>query len=166
MIAIRVCPICKKVFEGRVGVPKVYCDECTMLEDFAASDEAREQSSWFFEDFEDADYIAFFTPVYNNFFPAPIKAILDRFQRYYNARYKRGANPPIKKPKRVGAVIASGSNARQSADYMYNSLKQSFAPLGSEVCSRYYIPNTDMGRYTFNMTELQKFVHQLKGKTE
>ena len=43
----------------------------------------------FFEDFEDADYIAFFTPVYNNFFPAPIKAILDRFQRYYNARYKR-----------------------------------------------------------------------------
>ena len=96
----------------------------------------------FFEDFEDADYIAFFTPVYNNFFP------------------------PIKKPKRVGAVIASGSNARQSADYMYNSLKQSFAPLGSEVCSRYYIPNTDMGRYTFNMTELQKFVHQLKGKTE
>lgn len=121
---------------------------------------------YFFEDFEDADYIAFFTPVYNNFFPAPIKAILDRFQRYYNARYKRGSNPPIKKPKRVGVVIASGSNARQSADYMYNSLKQSFAPLGSEVCSRYYIPNTDMGRYTFNMTELQKFVHRLKGKTE
>lgn len=47
MIAIRVCPICKKVFEGRVGVPKVYCDECTMLEDFATSDEAREQSAWF-----------------------------------------------------------------------------------------------------------------------
>jgi len=55
MIAIRVCPICKKVFEGRVGVPKVYCDECTMLEDFAASDEAREQSSWFFEDSEDSE---------------------------------------------------------------------------------------------------------------
>lgn len=55
----------------------------------------------FFEDFEDADYIAFFTPVYNNFFPAPIKAILDRFQRYYNARYKRGANPPIKSQKEL-----------------------------------------------------------------
>ena len=70
MIAIRVCPICKKVFEGRVGVPKVYCDECTMLEDFAAkvycdectmledfaaSDKAREQSSWFFEDSEDSE---------------------------------------------------------------------------------------------------------------
>lgn len=55
MIAIRVCPICKKVFEGRVGVSKVYCDECTMLEDFATSDEAREQSSWFFEDSEDSE---------------------------------------------------------------------------------------------------------------
>lgn len=50
MIAIRVCPICKKVFEGRVGVPKVYCDECTMFEDLAASDTAKEQSAWFFED--------------------------------------------------------------------------------------------------------------------
>lgn len=55
MIAIRVCPICKKTFEGRVGVPKVYCDECTMLEDFAASDAAREHSSWFFEDSEDLE---------------------------------------------------------------------------------------------------------------
>lgn len=55
MIAIRVCPICKKAFEGRVGVPKVYCDECMMLEDFAALDAAREQSSWFFEDSVDSD---------------------------------------------------------------------------------------------------------------
>ena len=34
----------------------------------------------FFEDFEDADYIVFFSPVYNNFFPAPLKAIIDRFR--------------------------------------------------------------------------------------
>jgi len=45
MIAIRVCPICKKAFEGRVGVPKVYCDECTMLSDYAAMDTARSQAS-------------------------------------------------------------------------------------------------------------------------
>lgn len=50
MIAIRVCPICKKAFEGRVGVPKVYCDECTMLSDYAAMDTARSQAAWFFEE--------------------------------------------------------------------------------------------------------------------
>lgn len=117
----------------------------------------------FFEDFEEADYIAFFTPVYNNFFPAPLKAVIDRFQRYYSARFKRGANPPIAKHKRVGVVIVSGSNARASADYMSKTLKQSFAVLNGEVCARYFIPNTDLGMYTFNIVELQKFIHQLKG---
>ncbi len=116
----------------------------------------------FFEDFEDADYIAFFTPVYNNFFPAPLKAVIDRFQRYYSARFCRGAKPPIAKPKKVGVVIASGSNARQNADYMTAALKQSFTVLNGEVRARYYIPNTDSNAYTFNITELEKFVHQLK----
>lgn len=117
----------------------------------------------FFEDFEEADYIVFFTPVYNNFFPAPLKAIIDRFQRYFNARFKRGAKPPVEKPKRVGAVIAAGSNARAASDYMTNTLKQSFSVIGGEVCARYFIPNTDLGKYTFNNVELQKFIHQLRG---
>ena len=55
MIAIRVCLISMNVCEGRVGGPKVYCDDFTMLEDFATSDEARAQSSWFFEDSEDSE---------------------------------------------------------------------------------------------------------------
>lgn len=117
----------------------------------------------FFEDFEQADYIAFFTPVYNNFFPAPLKAVIDRFQRYYSARFKRGANPPVEKAKRVGAVIVAGSNARAAADYMTNTLKQAFTVLNGEVCARYFIPNTDLEKYTFNNIELQKFIHQLKG---
>ena len=117
----------------------------------------------FFEDFEEADFIAFFTPVYNNFFPAPLKAVIDRFQRYYSARFKRGANPPVKKHKKVGVVIVSGSNARSSADYMTKTLKQAFEVLNGDVCARYFIPNTDLGMYTFNVVELQKFIHQLKG---
>lgn len=118
----------------------------------------------FFEDFEQADYIAFFTPVYNNFFPAPLKAVIDRFQRYYSARFKRGAKPPIQKPKRVGVVICSGSNARQCADYMTSTLKQAFTVLNGTICSRYYIPDTDSNNYTYNVTELEKFVHLLKGR--
>ena len=116
----------------------------------------------FFEDFEEADYIVFFTPVYNNFFPAPLKAVIDRFQRYYSARFCRGANPPIEKPKKVGVLIASGSNARQNADYMVNTLKQAFTVLNGEVKARYYIPNTDEKLYTYNTTELDKFIHQIK----
>ena len=102
--------------------------------------------------------------LYNNFFPAPLKAVIDRFQRYYSARFKRGAKPPIAKPKRVGVVIVSGSNARQCADYMTATLRQSFTVLNGEVTARYYIPGTDRGQYTFNNIELQKFIHQLRGE--
>lgn len=38
-----------------MGVPKVYCDECIMLSDYAAMDTARSQAAWFFEDFGDED---------------------------------------------------------------------------------------------------------------
>ena len=94
----------------------------------------------------------------------PLKAVIDRFQRYYSARFKRGAKPPIAKPKRVGVVIVSGSNARQCADYMTATLRQSFTVLNGEVTVRYYIPGTDRGQYTFNNIELQKFIHQLRGE--
>ena len=74
------------------------------------------------------------------------------------------AKPPIAKPKRVGVVIVSGSNARQCADYMTATLRQSFTVLNGEVTARYYIPGTDRGQYTFNNIELQKFIHQLRGE--
>ena len=35
----------------------------------------------FFADFEQADYIVITTPVYNGGVPAPLKAVVDRFQR-------------------------------------------------------------------------------------
>ena len=74
------------------------------------------------------------------------------------------SKPPIAKPKRVGVVIVSGSNARQCADYMTATLRQSFTVLNGEVTARYYIPGTDRGQYTFNNIELQKFIHQLRGE--
>lgn len=116
----------------------------------------------FFEDFEDSDYIAIFSPMYNNFFPAPLKALIDRFQRYFSARFLRGANPPIEKHKSVGLVISSGTNARECANYMANTIKQSFNVLNGTLTARYYIPNTDGNNYTFNIIELEKFVHQMR----
>jgi multimeric flavodoxin WrbA len=137
--------------------PCTACGYCEIHEECSNKD-----LDIFFEDFEYADYIAFFSPIYNNFFPAPLKAVIDRFQRYYSARFYKGANPPIKKHKSVGLVITSGSSSRQCADYMATTLKQSFSVLNGTVTARYYIPNTDSNAYTFNITELEKFVHQMK----
>ena len=140
--------------------PCIACNYCEMHDGCSNHD-----LDIFFEDFEDADYIAFFSPIYNNFFPAPLKAIIDRFQRYYSACFCRGANPPIEKPKKVGLVVTSGSSGRQSrqnADFMFNTLKDCFKVLNGDVRARYYIPGTDSKQYTFNVTELEKFVHQLR----
>lgn len=152
---------CKIIQYDTYKLAPIPCDDCKYCEYHDGC--SKKDLDIFFEDFENADYIVFFSPIYNNFFPAPLKAIIDRFQRYYSARFKRGAKPPIKKHRRVGAVICSGSNARQCADYMISTLKQAFTVLNGEVCSRYYIPGTDSNSYTFNLTELEKFVHFLKG---
>ena len=46
MIAIRVCPTCKRKFEARVGEPQTYCEECLELKTMSDSSVC----SWFFDD--------------------------------------------------------------------------------------------------------------------
>lgn len=141
--------------------PCTACGYCEMHEGCCNSD-----LNIFFEDYADADYVAFFSPVYNNFFPAPMKAVMDRTQRFLSEKYYKGNKEPIPKRKSGGIVITSGSAARQSSDYMYNTLKQCVKILNTNLKARYYIPNTDSGAYTFNITELEKFVHQIKKKDD
>lgn len=45
MIAIRVCPTCKRKFEARVGEPQTYCEECLELKTMSESSVC----SWFFD---------------------------------------------------------------------------------------------------------------------
>lgn len=51
MIAIRVCPTCKRKFEARVGEPQTHCEECLELKTMSESS----VYSWFFDndDFDD-----------------------------------------------------------------------------------------------------------------
>ena len=46
MIAIRVCPTCKRKFEARVGEPQTYCEECLELKTMSESSVC----SWFFDE--------------------------------------------------------------------------------------------------------------------
>ena len=55
-----------------------------------------------------ADYIVIATPLYNNSFPAPLKAVIDRFQRFFNAKFFR--NEKVKpKSKSVMLIVTCGS---------------------------------------------------------
>ncbi len=68
-----------------------------------------------YEAIEQADRLVFLTPVYNRSFPAPMKAVIDRLQCYWAARFIHGVRPPIEKPKKVWLVTVCGSDRDDGA---------------------------------------------------
>ena len=44
------------------------------------------------------DLLVIASPVYNLTFPAQLKSVIDRFQRYFEARFARGVRPALAKP--------------------------------------------------------------------
>ncbi len=63
---------------------------------------------------KECDLIIFASPIYNYSFPAPLKAIIDRMQRYYNAKINLKTNPFINKEKRGIILLTQGSSALNS----------------------------------------------------
>ncbi len=69
-----------------------------------------------FYDLEDMDYylstcdlIILASPIYNYSFPAPLKAIIDRMQRYYNSKKTMGFSPFEKRQKKGIIILTAGS---------------------------------------------------------
>lgn len=54
---------------------------------------------------EEADVLIFASPLYFLSLPAPAKAIMDRMQRYFSARFFRNIFPTIEKPKRMYLLL-------------------------------------------------------------
>lgn len=72
-----------------------------------------------YEAVEQADKLVFLTPVYNRSFPAPMKAVIDRLQCYWAARFIRGVRPPIAKPKTAVLITVCGSDRDDGECLLY-----------------------------------------------
>lgn len=97
----------------------------------------------FMHAFETCDVFLLVTPVYYNSFPAPLKAVIDRFQRYYSARFSRGIKPPIQKP-RVAAVLATcGSGDREGLNEVKSQFKRAATVLNCTVAGAAFARGTD-----------------------
>lgn len=93
--------------------------------------------------FETCDIFVVVTPVYYNSFPAPLKAVIDRFQRYFSARFDRGVKPPIAKP-RVAAVLATcGSGERDGLNEVRAQFKRAATVLNCTVAGAAFARGTD-----------------------
>ncbi len=88
--------------------PPLPCDDCRACYTAAAC--SKRDLDGFYAMLEQADVLIFATPVYNRSFPAPLKALLDRLQRYWAARFIRGEKPPIARRKCTLLLTAGGSD--------------------------------------------------------
>ncbi len=97
----------------------------------------------FFKKFETADVIVFATPIYFMGVPAPMKALIDRFQRYYEARFRRNIKHPIEKMRKAVLIVTSGSDGEIGFEVVKHQLLQAFTVLNIELCGATLARNTD-----------------------
>ncbi len=104
----------------------------------------------FMADFEAADYFIVSTPVFNGSVPSPLKAIVDRFQRYYALRFAHGIKPPVTKPKKAALIITAGSKG-EGKENIENMFKQQFTVLNTTLETVIFVDSTD----TVELTDTQ-----------
>lgn len=97
----------------------------------------------FFKKFETADAIIFATPMYFMGVPAPMKALIDRFQRYYEARFRRNMRTPIEKHRKAALIVTSGADGEIGFEVIKHQLLQAFTVLNIELSGAVLARNTD-----------------------
>lgn len=96
----------------------------------------------FFENFKAASEVVFAFPVYNGSFPAPMKAVIDRFQLFYNARFFKNKRPPIEGRREVTLVITAGGG-EDPLPLIAAQLKPLFTVCGCTLKKAIMLINTD-----------------------
>ena len=119
--------------------PCTDCRACRKSEGCALND-----MDAFFADFETADGIIIASPVYNMSFPSPLKAIIDRMQRYYSARFFLGKRPPIAKRRPVALLLSAGS-PDEDGGMIVRQLATVFTVTNCELRCRVILNGTDRG---------------------
>ena len=95
--------------------------------------------------FRTCDLVVIASPVYNLSFPAQLKALLDRFQRYFEARFTRGVRPVMEKKRRAVLLLSMGKNDDFAVEVCEKTLRQSFSILNVKLTSVLCLPDTDEG---------------------
>lgn len=118
------------------------CTDCRLCREIEGC--ANGDMDAFFSDFETADGIVIASPVYNMSFPSPLKAIIDRMQRYYSARFYLGKRPPIVKRRPVALLLSAGSPG-EDGEMIVRQLGQIFTVTNCELACKVIVNHTDGG---------------------
>jgi NAD(P)H-dependent FMN reductase len=96
-----------------------------------------------------ADILVIASPVYVLGFPAPLKALLDRGQQYFEAKFSLGITA-IKKHKKAVLLSAHGSRDDRGVLFMEEQLKMIFNVFNAELSATITAHNTDSAHIDFD----------------
>ena len=92
----------------------------------------------------EADFLVVASPVYGLGFPAPLKAVFDRCQQYFEAKFSLGAANPIPKPKSALFLAAFGSKDGRGVEMMREQLRYTFLLVNARLEKTVLAANTDL----------------------
>ena len=99
------------------------------------------------------DLLVVASPVYNFSFPAPVKAWLDRTQRYFEARFSLGKRPPIKKHREAVLLLTMGSQESFGVEVCSHQLERAFSVMNTTLSGCAVWEGTDLGEERWRETQ-------------
>lgn len=106
-----------------------------------------------FEKIEKSDLLILASPVYNMGFPAPLKAVLDRLQVFYNLMLKQPLRKlnVIKKDSII--ILTQGSENAEYSEILFKHLKMILKPLNFKISHKLLLKGTDSKKLNLNDIE-------------
>lgn len=117
------------------------CNDCGYCK--AADGCSKKDLEKVMQSFFEADLVVVASPVYLLSYPAPLKALFDRFQRFYCARFRRGIEKPVPKPKKSVLLLTAGSDGDEARTIIETQTKRAFSVMNTAVIGTVLADNTD-----------------------
>lgn len=117
------------------------CNDCGYCK--AADGCSKKDLDEFMADYLAADLIVVASPIYLLSLPAPMKALFDRFQRFFSARFRRNIAVPIEKPKRAVLLLTAGSDGKTGAEIIEKQVERAFSVMHTQVVGTVLAEHTD-----------------------
>lgn len=112
-----------------------------------------------------ADLLLVATPIYYLGLPAPLKAILDRTQRYFSARFSRGLRPPITKHKEAALLLTCGAESRDGAEMVSRQIRMAFTVLNATLREEILWAGTDSNQdISFLLPEIRAAAKKMQDR--
>jgi multimeric flavodoxin WrbA len=106
---------------------------------------------------KESDLIIISSPVYNLSFPAPLKAIFDRMQPYFIAKFIKNEKINIK--NKIGiALLTCGSNSEDGFFIINKQLKLIFNLINTEFLGKVTWKNTDKINNFYSKSEFNNLL--------